>query len=310
MQPPPTTLHAAIRHSFLQACTLDVAVRKPGNVSWASAGHRMQAQQFIASAQAAAGPLCAPGARVGPRIEAAVQASWAAAGCNTNLGIVLLCAPIAAAAERPGALAGGAALQSAIETVLEGLDLDDAACAFRAIAHANPGGLGTAEQQDVREPPALTLRQAMALAADRDLIARQYAQGYGDLFSLPWPALAPATAPQLAVAQAAPTAAAGPPAWPDAGLKRAVQQLFLAILGRWPDSHIVRKQGLAAAQNVSLQTRAWLVHPAPDSDPAFAAWDESLKNSGLNPGTTADLTVATLMLAGLLGFPAVLWHGS
>ena len=39
-----------------------------------------------------------PGARVGQRIEAAMRATWAVAGCNTNLGILLLCAPVARAA--------------------------------------------------------------------------------------------------------------------------------------------------------------------------------------------------------------------
>ena len=52
--------------------------------------------------------------------------------------------------------------------------------------------------------------------------------------------------------------------------------------------------------------QGWLAHSAPGSDPAFAAWDESLKTDGINPGTSADLTVATLWLAGVL--PA--WHGS
>ena len=81
---------ARLRAAFVAACTLDVAVRKPGNVSLASPGHGMQAQQFIDSAHAAAAPLCTAGATVGWRIEHAVAASWAAAGCNTNLGIVLL----------------------------------------------------------------------------------------------------------------------------------------------------------------------------------------------------------------------------
>jgi triphosphoribosyl-dephospho-CoA synthase len=97
---------AGVEHAkaaFLAACRLDVAVRKPGNVSVASPGHGMRAGQFIASAAAAAGPLFEPGAPVGRRIEQAVQASWSQAGCNTNLGIVLLCAPIAVAVERRGA---------------------------------------------------------------------------------------------------------------------------------------------------------------------------------------------------------------
>ena len=36
-----------------------------------------------------------------------------------------------------------------------------------------------------------------------------------------------------------------------------------------------------------------------DAKLGFAAWDDSLKAQGINPGTSADLTVATLMAAGL-----------
>ena len=157
---------------FLRACELDVAVRKPGNVSLASPGHGMQAAMFIASAQAAAGPLFEAGARVGERIEAAVSATWAVAGCNTNLGILLLCAPIAKAVEMRPDAREPAALQAAINAVLADLDVKDAAAAYRAIARANPGGLGSAPSQDVQQPPSVDLRAAMALAAPRDSIAR------------------------------------------------------------------------------------------------------------------------------------------
>ena len=175
------------RTAFLCACRLDVAVRKPGNVSIASPGHGMDAALFVASGLAAAGPLFQPGIRVGARIEAAVEASFAAAGCNTNLGIVLLCAPIAAAVEQHPAARTAVDLRCALEAVLGGLDVDDARAAYRAIARANPGGLGEAPEEDVRHAPGIDLRRAMALAADRDSIARQYATGYADLFELALP---------------------------------------------------------------------------------------------------------------------------
>ena len=301
------TPNTLARCCFLQACALDVAVRKPGNVSVASPGHRMHAAQFISSAQAAAGPLCEAGARVGARIENAVAASWAAVGCNTNLGIVLLCAPLAAAAERPGALAHLAAFTHALQAVLQGLDVEDSRAAFRAIQQANPGGLGAADAEDVHNEPQLGLRQAMALAAERDSIARLYAQGFTELLELDWPNL------QMSSRMSLPT---NPPTtWqanpsPDPPLTAAVQHLYLQILARWPDSHIVRKHGLAAAQGVSAQARLWQAQPQPDHDPAFALWDQTLKEAGLNPGTSADMTVATLMWAGLLPRPAAPWHGS
>ena len=260
------------RDAFLRACALDVAVRKPGNVSVHSAGHRMQAQQFLDSAQAAAEPLFERGRGVGERIEAAVRASWAAAGCNTNLGIVLLCAPLALAVERHGE-----ATPASLEAVLSALSLQDAHGAYRGIALANPGGLGSAEAEDVHDEPRVGLRAAMALAADRDLIARQYRDGYADVFS------------RL------------PPALPDSHPEAAVQAVYLDWLASFADSHIVRKHGIAVAQTVMAAAQRWRARAAAgealDADPGFAAWDEALKSQGINPGTTADLTVATLMLS-------------
>ncbi len=265
--------------AFVRACALDVLVRKPGNVSVDSPGHGMQAAQFLAAAQAAAGPLFVPGARVGQRIESAVAASLAAAGCNTNLGIVLLCAPLAAAAERVGTATSPAVLRAALEAVLAELDLDDARAAYRAIAAARPGGLGSAPQQDVFDAPTWGLRAAMALAADRDSIARQYKNGFAQLFETGLPLCA-------------------------AGVNAAVvQRVFLSYLSRWPDSHIVRKHGAGLAHIVMSAAQRFAGAADPASAPGFVAWDEALKAQGLNPGTSADLTVATLM-------PALWWHGT
>jgi triphosphoribosyl-dephospho-CoA synthase len=272
-----------VAEAFVWACTLDVSARKPGNVSLASAGHRMQAQQFIDSARAAAPAIAGigPGQRVGARIEAAMRATLAAVGCNTNLGIVLLCAPLAAASEAAAA-PGAQALRQALQLVLAGLDLADAQAAFRAIALTQPAGLGQVAQQDVHAPPSVGLRQAMALAAGRDSVARQYEAGYADLFD---PALAWFGA------------VAGPP-------EQALQRVFLEALVRWPDSHIVRKHGEAAAHCVMQEALPWCERAragqALDADPAWAAWDESLKARGLNPGTSADLCVATAFLWCLL----------
>lgn len=281
---------ARVRAAFIGACELDVAVRKPGNVSRASPGHGMQAQQFVDSAQAAAVPLCTPGARVGWRIEHAVAASWAAAGCNTNLGIVLLAAPLALAAEAPGALDDAASLRRSLAGVLAALDLDDARAAFRGIAMASPGGLGDAGDDDVRLPPRLTLLQAMQQAAARDRIAHQYASGFDDVFD------------------AAEAIGFVPIADDDrVALEGAIQRVYLGVLSRWPDSHIVRKHGEAVAQNVMSAAQRWRSHASPGLDPAFAAWDESLKAAALNPGTSADLTVAALFVAGLVQRR---WHGT
>jgi triphosphoribosyl-dephospho-CoA synthase len=274
--------NAAFRRAFLWACALDVQARKPGNVSLASAGHGMQAGLFIASAEAAAGPLCAAGRSVGERIEGAMRATLAVAHCNTNLGILLLCAPLALVCEAWTRAQGLPALRLQLDSVLHQLSVADARAAYRAIAAAQPGGLGDAAQQDVRAEPTVGLREAMALAAERDRIAWQYAHAHVDLFD-----------PLLPVFEAA--LPAGPTV--------AMQHAFLAGLATWPDSHIVRKHGMASAHSVMAEARPWHERARAgqplEADPAFAAWDASLKARAINPGTSADLSVATALLAAL-----------
>lgn len=271
--------------AFLRACRLDVEAAKPGNVSIASAGHGMQAAQFIDSAEAAAPALFARGARVGERILDAVTRTQRVAGCNTNLGIVLLAAPLAAALESVADTAplDAARWQASVETVLSRLDVDDARAAYRAIALANPGGLGDAPEQSVHAPPTVDLRVAMSLAAERDSIARQYANGFADIFGMGLDALAQSHC-------STPT---------DLTL-----DVFLTFLGAWPDSHILRKHGAAMAQSVTREAREqhaqWRDAHAPERTAQLDAWDAELKAQGVNPGTSADLSVATLFVAALL----------
>jgi len=282
------------RASYLVACELDVAVRKPGNVSRLSAGHGMHAELFSASARASVGPLFRPGASVGERIEAAVAATVAVAGCNTNLGIVLLCAPIARAIELHPEADDPARLRAAIEHVLADLDLDDAGAAYRAIALASPGGLGSAPAQDVHDTPSIDLRAAMTLAAERDSIARQYRDGYAELFDLGLLPL-PSGLPGLSVGHGGSMLPA---------VIEHVQRVYLSFLAQRPDSHIVRKHGAALAHSVMRSAQPWQARAQAgehlDADPGFANWDLELKANGLNPGTSADLTVAALFVAGVV----------
>ncbi|KND62428.1 Triphosphoribosyl-dephospho-CoA synthetase [Candidatus Burkholderia verschuerenii] len=262
------------RRAFLRACALDVETRKPGNVSIASEGHGMHAAQFIASADAAAQGLFASDARVGARILDAVRATFDAVGCNTNLGIVLLCAPLCAALERCDA--SRMHWRDATRRVLADLDIDDARLAYQAIALANPGGLGDAPEQSVHAPPTVTLLDAMELAANRNSIARQYASGFADVFDA-------ARAIDLS------------------NEHDAMLDAFLHFLSGWPDSHIVRKLGAPMAQSVTHEATArraqWLAAGRPLTSQELSAWDADLKARGINPGTSADLSVATLFVA-------------
>ena len=138
-----------VASAYVEACLAELDAPKPGNVHRFAPGHGMEVADFVRSAEVSAAPIAEKGARVGMRVRAAVEATLEAVGQNTNLGIILLCAPLAAAAE-----VADAALRPALAGVLDRLDKADAADVFAAIAAANPGGLGQAARHDVRAPGA------------------------------------------------------------------------------------------------------------------------------------------------------------
>ena len=270
-----------IAAAFVAACRDELEAPKPGNVHLFAPGHRMTAAQFEESAAAAAGPLARHGAGVGARILGAVEATRKAVGAtNTNLGIVLLCAPLAAAAERPAT-----DLRSALAGVLVDLDVEDAKLAFRAIVLANPAGLGRVKRHDVFAPAHVTLREAMAEAADRDRIAAQYDTDFVDVFERGEPLLR-STRERT-----------NDPRW-------GTLAVFLGFLSAFPDSHVVRKHGPTVAEEVRRRAVALLERLCGGEVPPDLAtitgelleWDRELKNREINPGTSADLTVATLFV--------------
>ena len=266
-----------LARGYLEACLLELEALKPGNAHIHAAGHRIAVAEMETSARVSAAPLARPGAPVGRRILDAVSATHAAVGSNTNLGIVLLAAPLLAAAEA----ASTGELRDALHDVLTHLTVEDATDAYAAIRLASPAGLGSASEQDVAAPPTVDLRAAMALAAARDRVARQYASGYEDVFRI--------GVPELASAERA----RQPPAW---GATRA----FMAFLAAFPDSHIRRKLGPAAAERVRVEAEALRPHLGrgptdPRTTEALLAFDRRLKADGINPGTSADLTVASAL---------------
>jgi triphosphoribosyl-dephospho-CoA synthase len=263
-----------IATAFIASCRDEIEAPKPGNVHIFAAGHGMTAEEFLRSAEAAAPALGASSAPVGDRILAAVEATWASVGMNTNLGIILLCAPLAAAAQ------AGGELRSALTNTLAGLTRADAAAAFRAILRASPAGLGAAPSHDVHDAPEATLLEAMRAAADRDRIAYQYTFDFTDIFETGMGALDDARR------------AGWPAPWPTVSV-------YLAFLAGFPDSHIARKKGEATAASVQGEAQyirdrfVSYANPA-EALPDLLEFDQRLKDAGLNPGTSADLAVATV----------------
>lgn len=262
-----------IAAAFEHACLTELQALKPGNVHVFADGHGMVVDDFVKSAHAASAVIAQPGLTVGQRIQAAVEATWDAVGCNTNLGIVLLAAPLIQAAQQ----------QVSIRSVLDHLTIEDAACAFRAILKASPAGLGASPKHDVHNAPGVTLLQAMQEAAARDFIAYQYASGFADIceFGL--------YRYQESIAR-----------WDSETW--AATAVYLGWLARQPDTHVVRKYGKAFAEALRVEAtvheRLFMACANPKNYMGeLLRWDTRLKHDGINPGTSADLTVATLFIA-------------
>jgi len=269
------SLQSSVAEAFISSCRDEILALKPGNVHVFAEGHGMTAEHFLVSAAAAAPLLTQPGQSVGARIRGAVEASFAAAGLNTNLGIILLCVPLAAAAER-----GIPDLRAALATVLTALDHADAVDTFQAITRASPGGLGNAERYDVNKPATIGLNEAMAEAAPRDRIAFQYVSQFEDIFVTGFTQLTAARKRGISAPWDTVT-------------------VYLAFLAKFPDTHIARKFGPEAAEAVRTEALDVLTRFESRSNPAdsfsdLMAFDAKLKAQGRNPGTSADLTVATL----------------
>lgn len=259
------------------ACVWEATARKVGNVHRYADFADTTYLDFILSSVAFARSLGHGKYRpVGEAVLMATQATREVTAKNTNLGIILLLAPMASVFYR-------ANLRSFVSGALERTSVADTKRVYEAIRVANPGGLGEAPEQDVREEPTVTLLEAMRLAADRDMVARQYANGFADVFDFGVPAFL-------------------------AGLERfgcveaAIIDSQLRWLAEYPDSLIARKKGAEVAANVQQRAAEVLKLggiATTEGRRAGVELDRHLRSDGnkLNPGTTADLITACLFVA-------------
>jgi len=261
---------------------LEVSAEKPGNITPTHDFGDTTFEDMLRSAIAVGPPLGRAAERgVGETVLAAVEATRAVAPSNTNLGIALLLAPLARAAQ------AGGELRAQVRAILRALDVADARAAYAAIRVAGAGGLEEPVEHDVRTEPDVDLREAMISAASRDSIASEYASDFALTFETGLPALAAALGDGLEVRQA-------------------IVELHLRLLDAAPDTLIARKRGAEAARRVSMGAGEVLAAGGVRTETgreALQRFDASLRRSGnsLNPGTTADLVAAVAFVALLEG---------
>ena len=257
----------------------DINALKPGNVGRHGAGHGMECADFIRSAQVVTPILCNHRLGLGKRILAGVEATLAAVHCNTNLGMLLLIAPVVRVFEQ---LVSPEDFKDVIKPTLVSLGPQEAQDIFAAIRLANPGGLGKVDKYDVNSPLEIDIFSAMDAAKDRDLIALQYANGYREVVNLGIKCLQNYHNRWNSVE------------W-------AVVACYLMYMASFPDSHIRRKHGMEIAEQVrkktvSVRGRFTDCDNPGDAKDVLMLFDRELKESEINPGTCADLTIASLLL--------------
>jgi len=268
-----------VKNSFLG----EINALKPGNVSIYADGHDMTMADFVKSADAATPYICQRGATLGERVFTAVKATIDAVSCNTNLGMILLYVPLVMAAE--GERSNISMLQNNTDKVLQSVSMKDAQAVFAAIALANPGGVGKAEQYDVNFPAECSLHQAMQLARHYDNVALQYVTRFDMIFTKGL-------------------------CWLEGFVKRwnsvewALVAIYLQFMASYLDSHIYRKYGTETADIIKQQSRVIFDQFIKCDEPILfkknlLQFDKQLKDKKINPGTSADLAAASLLVYNL-----------
>lgn len=276
-----STLQEIVRNSFLT----EVNALKPGNVSRFADGHGMTRNDFLLSAQLVTPILCDQRLSVGQRILESVKITRQQVGANTNLGMLLLFAPLIYTAEKTNDRAI-AALQYKLRDILLSIDRSDSRLIFQAIREANPGGLGQSTKYDVTLNPDCELFEAMVVASDRDSIARQYTSGFQDIFTMGLGVIKYYTARWNSVEWAS-------------------VACYLTFMSALPDSHIARKFGSQVAEQARQKAIviAELFKKNDNPENALGAlleFDREFKDTHINPGTSADLTAASILVYGLV----------
>lgn len=268
-----------IEACIIWACEHEVSAPKPGNVNCYSGGHNMQLQDFIKSAHAIAPVMAQKGLSVGELILQGIQATRTVVSCNTNLGIVLLFAPLCLAIHQCSHFEQ---LPDELAKILNNLTIDDAKACYEAIRLADAGGLGSSDQQDIHSEPDVTLFQAMKIAQDYDSIAKQYVDNYNEIFS-------------IGVQNLTYSINCGE------SVEWATAFAYLKLLAHVPDTLIRRKQSWEHALEITEAAKEITNKVSNNNmlshfEAEIITWDNKLKKTAINPGTTADLTAATLLI--------------
>jgi len=255
------------------AMVLEVtASPKPGNVDRGHDYPDTRLEHFLASAVFARAALerAERGeGGIGALIEDAVRDTNCHAGGNTHFGAFILLVPLVMGGR------ASAAFRAARATTVE-----DAVAFYRAFSATQVRVLEK-DEIDVNDPAAadmlrergMTLYDVMAYSAERDMVAREWTNGF---------ALCTETADRLSAHGSG---------------RDAIVRTFLDLLAAYPDTFIAKKHGYSVAEETMLRAREVQAGRL-----ALSVFDEECLARGINPGSLADIMIAGIYLALLEGW--------
>ncbi len=262
-------------------CDTEIKSLKPGNVHKYSEGHGMNLKDFLKSSLIISKCLTKNNLDLGKKILISVNEIQNKIKKNTNLGIILMLSPIATIVQEEGVISKEELLKK-IKSLIKKQNIKNSIPIFKAISLTSPGGLGFSKKYDVNEPPNTNLYKAMEFAKKKDLIARQYCNGFEDIYKIGIPAYKKFYNKW------------GKVEW-------ALTGVYLTFLKKFNDSHIVRNKGNKIATSIKKEAKKYYFFLKRNKNltkikKKLLIFDKKLKSKKINPGTTADLTVATLLL--------------
>jgi triphosphoribosyl-dephospho-CoA synthase len=202
---------------------------------------------------------------------------------NTNLGIVMMTTPIAVAAAISESFDD---IRENVKLLMSNTSVDDACDLYDAINIADAGGMGDQDEYDVASDNAKnelrqnnqTMYDVLKISAPWDMLAREMTGDMPAVFEIGYPKYH-----ELRQSKSQ---------------NDACVLTFLTILSHVPDTLISRKYGSDEAMKISLMTRDLLnIKDEPDFKDRLREFDDYLFKNKYNPGTTADLTAASIFVS-------------
>lgn len=201
---------------------------------------------------------------------------------NTNLGIMMMCVPIACSAAISDSFDE---IQSNVGILMDNTTVDDAVNLYDAINIADAGGMGDQEEFDVMSEKAKdelrannqTMFDVLKISAGWDRLANELTSSMPVCFDIGFPTFNDLKSESI---------------------NKATVLTFLTILSQIPDTLISRKYGDEVAQSVSDKVKELLTFKD-DEDflDKLNEFDDYLYENKFNPGTTADLTAASIFIS-------------